>query len=414
MTLTLCGITLFAGAQSEPSFQDIDSPPHLYRQRTPTDYFTRLKEDLESGKFDLDRSSEKAYVVSLLKLLKIPVSSQMWVFSTTSLQLSVISPSNPRALFFNDDLYLGFIPGGRIEIISMDPELGGIFYIFDIPTGNRPTKIERSGRCMNCHSGSETAFLPGLVVKSVVPGPTGGSLTAFRTDLSGHSIPYADRFGGWHVTGNHGITQHWGNLIGQLDAGKLSTSTNPPASRFQTDRYPATTSDVLAQVLHEHQVGFANRVIEASYRARTLLHHSQGKLTPAQSSELEAQARIVTRYLLFADEAPFPSGGIEGSTEFRSEFLAARRVAPSGRSLRDFNLKSRLFEHRCSYMIYSASFTGLPDPMKHRIYRHLGAALREEKSLPEYNYLSAQEKSALREILSSTLPDLPKGWPNAG
>ena len=117
---------------------------------------------------------------------------------------------------------------------------------------------------------------------------------------------------------------------------------------------------------------------------------------------------------MFADEAPFPSGGIEGGPEFRSEFLAARRTAPSGRSLRDFNLKSRLFEHRCSYMIYSSIFTGLPDALKQRIYRHLGAALREQNGQPEYSYLSAQEKSALREILSGTLPDLPKDWPNAG
>src|SRR6185436_18749957 len=133
---------------------DIDEPPHNYSQRTPRDRFTRLKDDFESGKVELDRSSEKAFLLSTLKALDIPETSQMLVLSTTSLQLSLISPSNPRALYFNEDTYLGTVPGGRIEIISLDPELGGIFYIFEVPRDERPLAIERSRRCMNCHSGS--------------------------------------------------------------------------------------------------------------------------------------------------------------------------------------------------------------------------------------------------------------------
>ena len=101
---------------AESSYKDIYQPPHNYFQSTPKDRFTLLKNDLESGRIALDHSSEKAFVVSLLKVLGIPVSSQMLVFSTTSLQLSLISPSNPRALYFTDDLYLGYVPGGRIEV----------------------------------------------------------------------------------------------------------------------------------------------------------------------------------------------------------------------------------------------------------------------------------------------------------
>src|SRR4029079_6968335 len=116
-----------------PLYQQIDLPPHLYHQRTPVDRFTRLKDDLESGRIVLDRNSEKDFVISLLRALDVPASSQMLVFSTTSLQLRLITPSNPRALYFTDDLYVGYIPGGRIEVVSLDPELGAIFYIFDIP-----------------------------------------------------------------------------------------------------------------------------------------------------------------------------------------------------------------------------------------------------------------------------------------
>src|SRR5687767_11651577 len=177
-------------ASTPASYRDFDAPPHNYQQRTPTDRFTKLKSAFESGVIALDRSSEKAFVLSVLKTLEIPVSSQMLVFSTTSLQLSLISPSNPRAIYFNEDVYLGYVPGGRIEIVSLDPELGGIFYIFDIPKDARPLRIERSERCMNCHAGEETGHVPGLTIKSVIPGPSGGSLTAYRIDQTGHSIPF--------------------------------------------------------------------------------------------------------------------------------------------------------------------------------------------------------------------------------
>jgi len=100
---------------------------------------------------------------SLLNVLKIPVSSQVLVYSATSLQLSYISVKYPRAIYFNDDVYVGHVRGGRIEVISVDPELGAIFSIFDIPLGpGQPTVVERSGRCMNCHANTATGEVPGL------------------------------------------------------------------------------------------------------------------------------------------------------------------------------------------------------------------------------------------------------------
>jgi hypothetical protein len=392
-----------------PSYDDLDAPPHNYRQRTPTDPFTRLKASFESGQIPLDRSSEKAFVLSLLRALEIPASSQMLVFSTTSLQLSLISPSNPRALYFNEDVYLGYVPGGRVEIVSLDPELGGIFYIFDVPKDAGPLRIERSERCMNCHAAADTGYVPGLVIKSVVPGPTGGSLTAHRQEQTGHGVPFELRFGGWHVTGRHDITTHWGNLTGRLAEGTLTKIPNPPGERFRFDKYPVATSDILPQLLHEHQAGFVNRVVEAAFRARTALHGSNGQLTPAQAAELDEQAKIVTRYLLFADEAPLP-GRVEGDATFKTDFVSNRRATADGVSLKDFDLQTRLFKHRCSYMIYSPVFSGLPREMKQRVYRRVKEALSAEVPDREFAYLPASEKKAIREILKVTLTDLPEGW----
>lgn len=399
-----------AGAEVPPSHRDFDQPPHNYSTRTPADRFTKMKAALESGEAPLDRSGEQAFLLSLLKLFNIPVSSQLLVFSTTSLQLSLISPANPRAIYFNEDIYVGYIPGGRIEIVALDPELGAIFYIFDVPRDGRPIRVERSARCMNCHAGEDTGHVPGIVLKSVVPGPSGGSLTAYRVEQTGHGIPYADRFGGWHVTGRHGITNHWGNLTGRFVAGELVKLTNAPGQRFDWGKFPVATSDILAHLLIEHQAGFANRVVEASYRARTALHVSSGRLTGTQAAELDAQAEIITRYLLFADEPALPPGGVEGDADLKRAFLDGRREAADGLSLRDLELHGRLFKHRCSYMIYSPVFGGMPAAVRERVYARLGRALSEGGSDPGGAHLPAAEKRAIRAILRATVADLPAGW----
>jgi hypothetical protein len=405
MRMILAALASATVVVAQPTFQDIDEPPHNYTRRTPQDRFTGLKAALESGQIALDRSSEKAFVLSLLKALDVPVTSQMLVFSTTSLQLRLISPANPRALYFNEEIYLGYVPGGRIEIVSLDPELGGIFYIADIPREAASFRAERSDRCMNCHASDDTRHVPGLVIKSVVPGPGGGSLTAFRLGESGHSIPFDQRFGGWYVTGLHGFTNHWGNLTGRFVAGNLTTISNTPGARFNWQKYPVPTSDILPQLLHEHQAGFVNRVVEAAYHARTALHASNGKLTSVQAAELDEQATIVTDYLLFAGEAPLPLEGVKGEPQYKTDFLKTRRTIPEGISLKDFDLRTRLFKHRCSYMIYSPTFAGLPDVIKQRIYRRLTAILKSDRPDKKYDYIEPQEKEAILRILKATLPD---------
>jgi hypothetical protein len=387
-----------------------DQSPHDYWKRPLTDRFTRLKTEIESGRLSLEANGEKAFLLGLLKALDIPASSQMLVFSTTSLQLRLISPSNPRALFFNEDLYVGYIPGGRIEVVSIDPDLGGIYYIFDIPRGAQPLQVERSNRCMNCHASEDTGYVPGLVVKSVMPGPHGGSLDAYRQGQTGHAVPFKNRFGGWYVTGYHGPEEHLGNFIGRLSPEGLTKIPIVPGQLFDFARYPVPTSDILPQLLHEHQAGFVNRVVAATYRARELAESGNGIPGAAAGAELDAIARALTRYLLFADETPLPEGGIEGDPAFKTDFLRSRRMAANGASLKDFDLQTRLFRNRCSYMIYSAAFRGLPPAVKQRVYRRLGDALSVTAPDAEYAFLPAGEKQTIHGILRSTLPDLPPGW----
>ncbi len=402
--LLLAGLCEPGIGKDKLDFADLVSPAHKYWTRPLSDPFSKLIPDFESGKIQLDYQSEKSFVTSLLKALDIPASSQMLVFSTTSLQLSKISPRNPRALYFNDDLYLGFVPDGKIEIISIDPQLGGIFYIFDVPRSGGSPRPERAKRCMNCHSDYDTRHVPGLVIKSVIPGPNGGSLNSFRREQTGHQIPLEERFGGWHLTGADQLKEHWGNTLGKLSPAGLKKQIILPGQLFNFDRYPVTTSDILPQLLHEHQAGFVNRVLEAGYKYRSYMHEDKGRLSSAHNEEMRKMTKLLTRYLLFADEAPLPRKGIEGDAQFKKDFLASRKSLSGGESLKDFDLRTRLFKYRCSYMIYSNAFQGLPADYKNQIYQSLGKALSTKSPDPNYSYLPPAEKQTIRELLKTTLP----------
>src|SRR6478672_3334545 len=266
LSCLIAGSNVYA-ADSRPG---IYNPLHEYDTRPVDDRFTRFLADWDAERTsDLDLSGDLPFLQSLLKQLDVPVSSQMLVFTATSLQKGLISARNPRALYFNDDTYVGFVPRGRVEVISLDPTLGGVFYIFDrLQPGRRPI-ARRSNECMNCHAPRHMDNVPGLVIESVIPGLTGGGERAFRREQSGHSIPIADRFGGWHLTGTgESMPHNWANQLLLRKNGEASEVPNPPGERCDLTRYPLPTSDLLAQLLHEHQVGFVNRSLQAGYRYR--------------------------------------------------------------------------------------------------------------------------------------------------
>lgn len=379
----------------------IYNPLHEYETRPVEDRFTKFLAAWDAGeKPNIDLSGDLPFLQSLLKELEVPVTSQMMVFTATSLQKGLISARNPRALYFNDDTYIGFVPRGRIEVISLDPTLGSVFYIFDrLQPGQRPI-ARRSGECMNCHAPRYMDNIPGLVVESVIPGITGGGERAFRRQQSGHAIPIGDRFGGWHLTGTGEAMPHnWSNQLLVRKNGEANEVPNPPGERFDLSRYPLPTSDLLAQLLHEHQIGFANRTMQASYRWREL--SAEG--TPDETALAELSQPLV-RYLLFADEAPLTPGMV-GASPLAADFVTVGKRDSAGRSLRELDTQTRLLRHRCSYMIYSPAFAGLPTPLRQRVLRDLAIALEGGSGGA---HLPADERAALSQILTETLPEFSK------
>lgn len=398
----LASVLSLSSATFEP---DLDAEPHRYFEREATDRFTRRMGDLGSERMPLDRSSELAFVKSLLKALEIPESSQLLVFSNTSLQLSLINPSNPRALYFNDDLYLGWVPGGKIEVATIDAELGAVFYIFDIPRDGGPVRVERAKRCMNCHANEDTFEVPGLAVKSVAPAAGGGSLDTFRKELSGHGVPISERFGGWHVTGDSGLKEHLGNKVGRLFQGDITWTPLEPGKRFAWSRYPVPTSDLVAHLVHEHQVGGVNRMVRAQYRIRALRHGGGGVLGKEALARVDADAKEIVRYVLFADEVPLKAGNLSVEGDFVTAFGAGRKMV-GGRSLKDFDLRTRLFRHRCSFLVHTPLFGGLDPELRKRVLDGMRAALAPGEGAPEFRYLGEDEKQGIRAILHETVP----GW----
>jgi hypothetical protein len=122
----------------------------------------------------------------------------------------------------------------------------------------------------------------------------------------------------------------------------------------------------------------------------------------------KAVAHLV-KYLLFSDEVKLKSR-LEGTSAFTQEFAAAGRRDARGRSLRDFDLRRRLFKYPCSYLIYSASFDKLPPPVKEGVYRLMWEVLSGQKKDKAYVHLSRAKRTAILEILRETKGDLPTYW----
>tara|TARA_B100000902_G_scaffold121463_1_gene121597 strand:- start:29 stop:1285 length:1257 start_codon:yes stop_codon:yes gene_type:complete len=377
---------------------------HQYLEKEPQDPFSKIIKSLEAGEGPNDYGNEMEYIEALLAKLKISKHSQQLVFSTTSLQLSRISPRNPRAIYFNEDLYLGYVPGGQIEIIGIDPEIGAIPYIFSPPTSNdkawRPTII-RSRRCMNCHASPDIGGVPGLLISSVIPGPGGGSIDAFRQTQTGHSIPYDLRFGGWHLTGDHTFPTSWANSTGVMSKSVVTKVSTLPGTFFNWNRYLVPQSEVIANLVLEHQVGFINRCLGATYRLREFFLLEEAGNPVKRKERIAQEAVRIVEYALFSDEAPLPKPISFAQSMFAKDFQGR------GDPLRQLNLKDRLLQRRCSYMIGSLAFQGLPEELKSVVFSRIKALMTMPRSeLPsKFTYFGEAERKEIHEFLNTRFPE---------
>ena len=411
--------TLWAVPAFGQSFNDYDLKPHDYFGARLSDPMSVLLKRLGEPNKALGEANGRPLVERLLKELNIPVESQVLVFTKTSLQRRVVSPESPRALYFNEDVYLGWMPNGRIEIASMDPELGGIFY-FQRPLDKPEQAIfHREESCLGCHAGSATNFLPGLLARSVFPDQNGRSLKSVKTfERIGHQVPFEERWGGWLVSGEPGAARHMGNALASIDDGKpVLHEAKRSDEFFQADLHLRPDSDVLAMLLHDHQISMHHWMMEAHYRVRQGLFDakvddtSRTSLDAIESEDRDDLNRCVDRlmrYLLFADEASMGPEAWKDGGDYRKVFVEDRRKTADGRSLKDLRMCEHLFEYRCSYMIYSKAFAALPLSLREEIYHRLHQILTREGD--GFDHLGKDEREGILGILTETLPEAAAYW----
>jgi len=398
------------------SFNEYGQSPHNYWSSELEDPMSELLERVRKGEINLDESPGMPLVRRLLKELQIAESSQILVFSRTSLQRGAVSPTNPRAIYFNDEVYLGWMPNGRIEIASSDPEKGFIFFFQRELSDRKAPLFARDRVCIQCHAGSATNFLPGPLGRSVFPDSKGRSLKSVDSfELIGHEVPVHERWGGWYVTRAHQDLNHMGNAIAVKENGKLKLQRKDSSKGlndfFNTSNYPVSTSEIEALLVFDHQVRMQFVLIESAYKVRQAIFDYQKTSSKENSANISALLKEVTETivseLLFKEE--FPLGGKIVDTsqpgKFVTEFKAKSKTDSRGRSLRDLDLQSRLFKYRCSYMIYSKSFRDSSKILKNSVLNRIKEIMTSESPQLGYEYLEAEEKKTIFDILSGTLAE---------
>jgi hypothetical protein len=404
-----------------------EDEPIDYLKAPVRDPVARLQERLDRGGVALKYDPKKGgYLASVLEALGVPESSQTLVFSKTSFQAPRISPRTPRAIYFGDDVYVGWCRGGDVvEISAVDPKQGAVFYLLEQDRDARPVFERQTHACLSCHASPKTKDVPGHLVRSVFPDPSGMPVYNAGTFVTGHESPLRERWGGWYVTGTHGDQTHMGNVVVRdrrnpedLDRASGANVTDL-TDRFDTRPYLTDTSDIVALLVLEHQTQMHNLITAAGYQARLALHYEKGinealgrpadAMSPTTARRFEGPAEALVRYLLFADEAPLEAP-VAGTSDFAEQFAAKGLRDRQGRSLRDFDLKTRLFRYPCSYLIDSEAFDALPDVVKAHVGRRLEEILTGQDQSPAFARLSAEDRRAILEILRDTKPGRFSSW----
>ena len=422
-------ILLLMHSTSAVAFQAVDEfekEPILYSTSTPGNRVEELKAAIESGQRTLQKTPEFGYLPDLLKALEVPVESQTLVFSKTSLQMRRISPRTPRAIYFNDDVYVGFCQSGDVlEISAVDPKLGTVFYSVDQHSPDQPAIQRQTESCLVCHSSSRMEGVPGHIIRSLYVDAGGQPLLSAGSRTVDHTTPVKDRWGGWYVTGTHGTQKHLGNLVirGRDVEEPVDNSEGQNVTdlkfRINPDRYLSAHSDIVALMVLEHQALVHNRLTKASFETRQALAYDEmmrkmldkpeGELLESTVRRIQSVSERLVEALLFVNEAKLTEP-LKGTSGYAEQFATQGPKDDQGRSLRDLDMSTRMLKYPCSYLIYSEAFEQLPTAAKDCVLQKLWDVVSGTDVSEKYSHLSQDDRRAIREILLQTKLDLPDYW----
>jgi hypothetical protein len=372
----------------------------------------RLGAQLEAGAATFEGNSDAFGILPpLLRRLGIQADSQVLVFSKTSLQTEFISPRHPRAIYFNDDVYVAFVQDSNVlELATVDAIQGPAFYTMEARQGAGVRLELRTYECSSCHGMMPRA---NLNIQSVVPTAEGvpfDLLSGVQPPIITHRTPFEDRWGGWYVTGTHGTMRHRGNAVAADPARPFDLEQEGTQNitrldeKLDTTAYLAPTSDLVALMTLEHQVHMHNLLARTARHARAA---AESEWTNAAARKIfDAGVEELIAYMLFTDEAPLREA-VRGVSTFSATFGQRGPFDRRGRSLREFDLSTRLFRYPLTYMIYSEQFQSLPARATDAIYQRLFYRLRTGVGMPS---LSPDDRRAIVGIVRETKEGLPDYW----
>lgn len=383
-----------------------DLPPVSYSDTPATDRVAGLAEKWAS----LPEGTPLERVRGILKELNVPEASQILVFSKTSKQNGLIHPGNPRALYFSSDCYVGYVPGGAVEVVVQDVRLGPVFYHINIGNGTRPIAVERdTNECLSCHATGRTENVPGLLVRSVYPDGDGLPLLSLGSELVTPQTPIPQRWGGYWVTGSVSLP-HLGNRT-YTDENSARPSVIPLVDlkgKIGIGKYLRMTSDIVALMVLEHQCQAHNLLTAASMNYRRAYHLGKTVLPDSDPDQgtagrvADQAAEKIVECFVFTGEAAEGPDGVEGDESFQKQFAASIPRTAAGDSLADFQLNTRLFKYHCSYMIYSEAFRSLPAGVKTRVISRLKEIFQSSAATDKYPEIKTPERQRISRILTET------------
>ncbi len=384
-----------------------DLPPIRYSDTEATDQISGMAAGLAAGKLHIEGDTDLKRLEFVLSKLGISVESQVLVFSKTSLQNGLIRPENPRCLFFSEDAYVGYVPGGALEAVIQDPVIGAVFYLIEIGAKEDLLIDRDTNNCLSCHATSRTEGVPGMLIRSVYPDEHGHPLLHFGTNDVSHETPLEHRWGGWYVTGNSSLP-HLGNRVFSEKSNRepLISSLANLEEFINVSKYPLPTSDIVSLVVLEHQCKMHTLLNAGTMnyrRARHFMETIDPESDPDSGSAgtvSESWAEKIVECMFFKDEADLGEG-IEGDPAFQKAFASQFPRTKDGDSLAEFRLYGRIFKNRCSYMVYSDAFRGLPVSMKEKVIASMKRVL--DGTHPKIDWIGASERKRISHILEETL-----------
>ncbi len=404
---------------------DTEYPAMNYSGEAQHNRVARLQQKLEKGEAKLEFVPGRGYLDSLIKNLDIDPSSQLLVYSKTSLQSDYIRGATPRALYFNDDSSVSWEDGAPlIEIAAMDSELGPVFYSLQNHQGNSaPRGFDREGsRCLNCHDryGMMGGGVPIFVETSSLVDVGGLILKPDDVITVDDDTPIAQRWAGWYVTGHSGSQVHLGNIqvhsVKELDNLDRVRKINLDSldGLFDTKPYITGKSDIVALLVLEHESTIYNMITRMRFRA-SKVPLQDGQMSARDAHMEQVMSDKLLQAMLFVGAAQF-GDRITGSSGFDTWFQKQGPRDSHGRSLRELDLKTRLFKYPLSFLIYSPAFDSLPDNMRKHVYERLARVLTGADTSSTFAGISASDRQTILEILKDTKPQFAaylKGQPAA-